>query len=289
MRRPQAGAYRRGMLRLLLAITLLLGGVLPPAQADSAHTGVDVGSDDARDEYVGTGALLLPTGAGGPDRHAAAACGDCRWRFTTPCAAADVGRPFDGQVPCRSVSRGCVAGDRLLRPWLQIRGGPWRPLGVVCIGPAGPVTVVSMAVRVREALRTRLPGLAPRHQPERGVVTQLPVLFDSGQAPGLVSWEPTLAGRRVSVRARAAWTWSFGDGASVRTTSPGGAYPRSAVEHTYRRAAGLTIGVQARWEAQFSVEGLGPFPVADPILQSAVLPIAVGEGRALLSGGGVAQ
>lgn len=273
------------MLRLLLALILLLGGPSSPVHAMSPRTEVDIGADDERDEYVGTGALLLPTGASAAERSAAATCRDCRWRFTTPCASIDAGRPFDGQAPCRSVSRGCVAGDRLLRPWLRVGSAPWRQLGVVCVGPAGPVTVASMGARVREALRTRLPALSPTHQPARGIVTQLPVLFDSGQGRGVVDWEPTLAGRRVSVRAQAGWTWSFGDGTAQR----GAGADAARVAHTYRRAAPVTAEVSARWEAQFSVDGLGPFPVDDPIVQSAMVPMSIGEGRALLSGGGVAE
>lgn len=40
--------------------------------------------------------------------------------------------------------------------------------------------------------------------------------------------------------------------------------------------------LETTWAATFTVDGLGPFPVVEPVRQQAALRLAVGEGRAVL-------
>ena len=82
--------------------------------------------------------------------------------------------------------------------------------------------------------------------------------------------------------ARPTWVWRFGDGTSTRTGDPGGRFPRSGVAHAYRAAGRYAVHVRTEWSASFTVDGLGPFPVIEPVSQEQHVSIEVGEGRALL-------
>ena len=52
--------------------------------------------------------------------------------------------------------------------------------------------------------------------------------------------------------------------------------------HVYRRAGAYRVACTATWSATFVVDGLGPFAVREPVAQTQVRQIEVGEGRALL-------
>jgi hypothetical protein len=115
------------------------------------------------------------------------------------------------------------------------------------------------------------------------VVTQLPVVFDSGQSGGAIRETFGLTGEQIVLEAVPSWRWEFGDGAALVTDDPGGAYPDMAVAHVYRAAGDYRVSIETRWTAQFTVDGLGPFPVADPVRQTATLRVSIGEGRAVLA------
>lgn len=243
----------------------------------------DVHGDDESDRYVGSGGLVLPSSVGDRTRTEVAGCLGCEWRLSSPCATPVDGNPFSGQPTCLSVVRGCPAMAELLRAWFRPASGPWREIGLVCIGPGGPVTVVVVGLEVRERMARAVPPPLPGAQPERGVVAQLPVIFDSGQpADGLhVAW--LIGGHPVTLDAAARWRWEFGDGSVLTTADPGGRFPHSSVAHAYRAAGRFTVHVQVTWSARYTVAGLGPFDVPEPVVQSATLGVTVGEGRAVLA------
>ena len=63
-----------------------------------------------------------------------------------------------------------------------------------------------------------------------------------------------LLGRRVELRIwPARFTWRFGDGETLSTTSPGSAYPRLEITHSYRKADPVSPSVDTTYEAQFRV------------------------------------
>jgi hypothetical protein len=275
-------SVRAGAVALLLAMgVLLIGGFGSPVTAD-------VIGDDQRDVYVGTGGLLLPGSVDDRTRRTVAGCADCQWRLTTPCVDTSPGHAFDsaGPTPCVSVVRGCPGG-RLLRSWFS-DGGAWRETGLICLTDARPVTVARLGSDVSARLEEALPRLRPSTDPARGLLTQLPVIVAAGQ-PADEQWTMPLLGRDVVVRARATWTWDFGDGARLTTGDPGAPFPRGAVAHAYRRSGVFAMSCTAQWSATFSVDGLGPFPVPGLLTQRADMPVAVGEGRALLVPGGMAH
>jgi hypothetical protein len=265
--------------RIALAMALLAGALLLPAGA--AHA-VDVWGDDDRDRYVGTGGLILPGTVDETVRREVASCAGCAWRLTSPCVTSDLGTPFDGQPACMSVVRGCPGGE-LLRSWFRPSGQPWRETGLICQRAGGPVTVARVGGVVADRIEETLPALSPGFQPARGVVAQLPVLFRSGQPRGATAIGMVILGQSVGITATPSWLWHFGDGAQMRTGDPGGVFPHGDVSHVYRQPGPVDVICTTHWAAEFTVDGLGPFPVEPSVLQSAIVRVDVGEGRALLT------
>lgn len=251
---------------LATALVLVLGAA-PMSRAADVH------GDDERDRYVGTGGLILPGTTDDRTRQEVAGCGDCAWRMTSPCVAAVLGNPFGSG--CTSVVRGCPGGE-LLRAWLRPAQGSWREVGLVCIGPGGPLTVARAAQAARDRVTRGIPPLVPAFDPPQGVLAQLPVRFRSGQRPGERQWRMALAGADVTIAAEPTWTWTFGDGDQATDRD------RGQVEHGYRQSTLFRVTCTSTWSARFRVDGLGPFPVTEPVSQEVTVTVAVGEGRALL-------
>ena len=268
--------------RLAIAWAAIALGPLVVLTGMAAAWAADVEGDDGADRYVGTGGLILPASVPEPTRRSVAECPDCAWRLSTPCLEPGLGTPFTGQRTCTSVVRGCPHGQ-LLRTWFRGHGTGWQDLGLVCLGPAGPVTVASVAGAVGERVEQDVPPLRPTAEPARGVIAQLPVLFQSGQPGGAQRWPMSVLGARVEVTATPRWQWSFGDGGRTDTAEPGRRYPVGGIAHAYRSEGVRSVVVRTAWSATFTVEGLGPFPVEEPVRQEATLVITVGEGRAVLT------
>ena len=271
---------------LACGIAVVIGGA--PANAAGVgtpvrfHQGasptVDVIGDDERDVYVGTGGLILPDSVGTATQVRVATCPDCHWRLAEPCATSP-----DGRVICLSVVRGCPQGRRLLIAWFSEDGGAtWENLGVVCIPPTGPTTVASVGQDVVDEFTAALPGVSLTHQPAVGIVTQAPVLFDSGQPHRLPPVITEVAGRTVVLEPVAHWLWEFGDGAALETDLAGSRYPDMSVSHTYRRSGRHRVGLTTTWTATFTIDDLGPFTVSQTITQHQRRVVTVGQARAVL-------
>lgn len=256
---------------VLTVLCALFGAVLIGLAPTAA--GIEVGA--GADRYTGTGGLLLPGGTDSRTRHEVASCADCRWRLSDPCSS-------DGG-PCLAVTRGCTQMAYLLRLTVSADGGAsWSDRGLICIPPAGPITVADVSTSLRQEFERIVPALAPRTQPSQGILTQIPVNFISGHPTGLAPSTHRIHGRDVTLRPTVRWIWEFGDGIRADADTPGGPYPGGSIRHAYRQAGTRAAQVQALWSGTFEVDGLGPFPVSGVIRQSASLVVAVGEGRAVL-------
>jgi len=268
---------------LLTAVAAVVLGVLPvSASAPSAAVpGTDVVADDEQDAFVGSGGLVLPESVDATTRRVVAGCGNCQWRLSSPCLEQPLGNAFDGQPTCLSVSRGCQVGS-LRRTWFRPEDRPWRDLGLMCLQDT-PMTVESIGGRVREDLVHHLPRLAIGILPPTGVVTGIPTVFSSGQPGGRQSFAWRIQGREVTVRAVPTWSWHFPDTAAQTTAEPGDLRPQGGVRHVFRRSGSASVTCTSRWLGEFSVDGLGPFPIPGTVNQEATLPVSVGEGRALLT------
>lgn len=252
---------------IALAITLLFA-------ASPSHA-VSVIGDDDRDRYVGSGGLILPGAFSRDTRESVARCVDCRWRLRDPCA--------DHDETCRFTPLPCPDDHRVLETlWSRDAGATWQSLGLWCVGPQGPRTVGSVGSRVVEELAEELPPGRPSVQPPRGIVAQLPTIWHAQQPPLDAPMVMNLVGHRVEITATPRWSWDFGDGGRLETSQEGSRYPDFTVSHTYRKAGRYTVTCTTTWEATFTVDGLGPFPVAEPITQEARRAIRVAEARARL-------
>ena len=50
------------------------------------------------------------------------------------------------------------------------------------------------------------------------------------------------------------YTWDFGDGQTLTTTSPGGPYPNRDVEHVYEDVGTFTVTLTTVWEGRYRVD-----------------------------------
>jgi len=236
---------------------------------------IDVIGDDERDRYVGTGGLVLPGSVDEDTRVRVAGCRDCRWRLDDPCSV--------GDSACTSVVRGCPRGQRLLRAWIsEDRGNTWVDLGVVCIPPAGVVTVAQVEAAIHDQFEADLPPTSIRFQPATGVLPYLPVIFQSGQPKHLAPIVSTIADRVVVLTPQAQWSWHFGDGSGLVTDQPGASYPDFSVSHIYGRGGRFPVVLTTTWTATFTIDDLGPFTVSHVITQQEKSLVSVGQGRAVL-------
>jgi hypothetical protein len=278
----------------VIAVVSLVGALVPgggpgPAAATGSRPALgpphaaDVHGEDEKDRYVGTGGLILPGTIGRATRREVAGCEGCQWRLTTPCVESSAGVAFPGQAVCQSIVRGCPQGGELLRTWFRQPAEPWREIGLICLGDEGPVTTRQVRQRAMDRFVADLPPVRVTFDPPRGVLAQLPVVFSSGQEGGVLQRHYVLMGQSVTVQARPVWRWEFGDGVSLVTLDPGGAYPNTGVAHAYRRAGAQAVRLTTSWSASFDVGDLGPFPIPEPVDQHAALEVAVGEGRAVLA------
>jgi hypothetical protein len=295
VRRPPAASPLVALLSLVL--TTALSAV--PAQAVPARpltaqavqgagavppSGVVVSPDPARDLYVGTGGLVVPASrwrGSASGRSDAASCLDCHWRVSVLCTKAE-----SAAGTCRGIDVGCPVGTVPVRIWLLRPGRDWEVVGRACQGATPPVTTTDLGSHVRDRAETVLPPLRAGVQPTGGALVRLPALFRSGQpAQGISGADLSVLGLDVRLTARVRWHWTYGDGAEAWTSSPGGVWPVTTVNHAYHRAGTVRASVQAVWRGEFTVEGLGPFAVPGPALvQDASVVVVVRPAHAHLVG-----
>lgn len=239
-------------------------------------TARDVVGDDERDMFVGTGSLILPVGISRPGRASAADCPGCEWKATLTC---DPVSP----TACRGQARLCPNDHLWLRISLRRPGADWQVVGSQCFTPGGPARRDHVESQINDIVQRSVPPLRPTHRPPRGIVTQLPVMFDSGQKAGPLSWTWSLVGLDVSVQANPSWAWQFDQSDAIfRTSRPGGPRPAEAITHTYRQHGLRQVSVETTWTASYYVGDLGPLTVSQPVRQQQRLPLSIGQARAVL-------
>lgn len=261
---------------LSAAIVLLSGAILSPGAPGegTARADVTVIGDDDRDAFVGSGSLLLPPQIASDFRESAASCPGCAWRSVIQCEMTTAGS-------CRGPARLCGVDGFWLRVYVTGPDGFERDLGAACFGPSGPLSRETAELRLREEVLAVVPPLVVWRQPAAGVLPHLPVVFGVHQPDTPLQRRLEILGLPVDLVAHPRWAWDFGDRV-VSTTSSGRRWPHQTIDHVYRRAGAARAFVTATWEATYTIAGLGPLRVADPVTQSADERLAVGEGRAVL-------
>ena len=151
-----------------------------------------------------------------------------------------------------------------------------------CVDSSPGASTDSAARELRDAFVRAVPPPHLTVEPPRGVLPQVPTLFDSGQPAVLEPSVHALAGTQVVLRPVARWHWDFGDGTSLDTQVPGSHYPDLTVSHVYRAVGTFLVRVRTTWTATFTVNGSSPRAVDGSVTQHAQLAVRVGQGRAVL-------
>ncbi|MFI5712790.1 hypothetical protein [Kribbella sp. NPDC051620] len=138
-------------------------------------------------------------------------------------------------------------------------------------GPGRPEVSPSMAVRVRiprpedvqwgqvlaESKNVLFPKLHVKVQPAGRTLVNLDTIVYTDESQ-VYRQTVTVLGFPVEVEAMPmSYTWSFGDGASVTTTTPGRPYPAKDITHKYMKKAGVNLSLTTNYAARFNVAGTG--------------------------------
>lgn len=273
------------LVAVVAAVALPSVPALSAEPCEGADCGVVTDPDDA--QYVGSGGLLLPadsfTGSAA-DRADAATCPECRWALIPMCRGQGQGEG----VVCGGAATSCPPGEfRRIVMLRRPQDTEWGVVGLVCLVDGAPTTVDDVASQLSDVVVEDVPPLQPSYQPAGGTLIGLPAIFDAGQPARLGSRQFTLVGFDVELNGRATWTWQFGDGETLSTQQPGGAWPNTEVSHAYDQAGQYGVTVTTEWQAWFTVDGMGPWPVGgDPVVQvSGPQTLPVVEARAELVAG----
>ena len=134
--------------------------------------------------------------------------------------------------------------------------------------------------------RTGLPYLTVQTQPAGETLVNFDTIFYVD--PQQVTVDLTILGQAVDVVATpAGYSWSFGDGSGLSTTTPGAPYPSKEITHRYADAH-VTVepSVTVSYTARFRVGG-GAWQDIDGTVSSAGpgTPLLVSEATPLLTAG----
>jgi hypothetical protein len=160
-------------------------------------------------------------------------------------------------------------------------GEPGAPTG------AAPPPRVTWQMVLREVERMGLPSLEVQIQPSDRTLVNFETNFYA--EPEAFEREVTLLGQDVDVRADpVAYDWTYGDGATEQTESPGAPYPDLQVTHSYEDAD-VTVrpSVAVTYEAEFRVGDGDWEPIPETVtISGPPVELEVVEATPVLSGNG---
>lgn len=277
---------RRSSWLLVALLALVYSGITSLTASAESPCGMlctVVGNDEFD---VVEGAILIPAAGfvGDPAlRGQAASCPGCSWQLAPWCKFTEPG----GTAACLGAVIACPAGSIRLAIFLRRPGeAAFQQVGSFCQRPGQPLTPGQLIPDVRDRFIELLPPQSPSYQPATGTLVNLPTVFAAGQPAAIGQKQFDLAGFTIVITASATWLWQFGDGTSGVFDSPGGPYPDMSVSHSYRAAGTPQVVLTTTWDGEFTVDGLGPFPVAGPpVTQSTPLQLTVREAHAQLVAG----
>ena len=239
---------------VIVACTSGLGNTSAMAQATGASGsvgGVGVGGDGGSGTVSGT-----DNQDGGPGSDGAQGSGGtnnclgCTYRWVAIC---------DPALANAGCANACPAG--FLMETLMITD-PRLPAAIAgatrCRSPSG-ATPAQVRLAASDQFSQLLTTAHPSQQPAGGGVVNLPTLFATN-TPAAQAFDETLLGVQVTLNVDASWTWDFGDGATLTSTDPGGAYPIASLSHIYLHAGTYTVTLTTNWTGTFSMAG-GPAAV----------------------------
>jgi hypothetical protein len=162
--------------------------------------------------------------------------------------------------------------------------------GVAVSGGPAPLPQVTWQAVLREVQRIGLPSLAVQVQPANKTLVNFATNFYA--EPEAFERQVTLLGQDVDVRAEpTSFAWTFGDGATDQTDSPGGAYPDLEITHRYTDAdVTVSPSVDVTYAADFRV-GDGDWQEIPETVTISGTPVSlrVVEATPVLSGEGLGR
>ncbi len=150
--------------------------------------------------------------------------------------------------------------QRLWQLWGRVPNAGWVGLRTQCIGGVPPAYVPPTVTPgdVLSALRRiGLPRLEVEVQPAVKTLVNFDTIFWTD--PETVSLDLTILGQAVDVVATPVrYSWAFGDGSVMATSTPGSPYPSRSITHRYQDAK-VTVHPQltVAYSARFRVNGGG--------------------------------
>ncbi|GAA1557689.1 hypothetical protein GCM10009789_08860 [Kribbella sancticallisti] len=149
-----------------------------------------------------------------------------------------------GATDAMLVERGCIDPPPPVTP--QEPGEPARPR----------VEQITTEVVRTELKNVEFPALVVQVQPRTRTLVNLETIVYTKPVPvdrvvPVLTWP-------VGVRATASsYTWSFGDGSTKTTTSPGRPYPALDVVHRYKKRGAVAVSVVVHYTARYRLPGRG--------------------------------
>ena len=242
------------------------------AQGVSANPEVVGNQEQVR--YEGTGGLILPESVDHSTRRMVSECLGCSWKMTPACI------PGPGNY-CDAAIRACPSLIDHVRTWFRPVGGEWVETGLICLSTQHISTVTNIGREITSHFEQYVPELKPRCWPHQRVVTQIPIICESGQSSEVHNWNHHVAGYAIRVSSKPHWVWNFA-GVRLVTDQPGDRYPDASVSHTFTRHGSASMSVQSVWSGTYSVGDLGPFEIREDLRQFKGWDIDVGEARSRL-------
>ena len=114
--------------------------------------------------------------------------------------------------------------------------------------------VTTAAVNLSDEITKLLPGNHLLYQPVSDPLSGVPVYFWS-DAGSIFNIATSILGIGVSVLLQPSFAWDFGDGTTLTTSNPGGAYPNKSVTHTYVSAGNYTASLTISWAGTWASQG----------------------------------
>jgi hypothetical protein len=214
-------------------------------------SGTGVGGDGGSGTVNGTGNQGGDSGSGSQGGGGANNCIGCTYRWVAFCD------PALANAGCGA--NACPAGFLLETLMITDPRLPAPTAGrTECRSPSG-ATPAQVRQAAFDEFSQLLTTAHPSEQPAGGGVVNLPTLF-STNTPLAQVFNETLLGVQVTLNVDASWTWDFGDGTTLTSTDPGGAYPIASLNHVYLVSGSYVVALTTNWTGTFSMSG-GPAAV----------------------------
>lgn len=268
---------------LLLVVCISCLFQINPTFADT-----NVEADQENGGYRITGELILDESFSGSEesQKQAATCQGCSWVVTPSCFLKN---ESTGVAMCSQEGLICQRADgtdgNAMKVWRKLGfDEPWLLLGVVCIGPKGPVTPETLTTTIQEQSVEYLPRLLPTTNPGRDVLVNTEIYFNSNQSKYLGPKVITVAGIPVTLTAVAVWTWKFEENSSLTTGNTGGNFPEGIIRHVYETKGLKTVIVTTTWDATWSTKSKKEVSVpGNSLTQTTSFNLIAHEARGVLT------